>query len=68
MDAAGALLGPPIVGFIYDQTGSYTLGAVFSGVSHLLGVCSLCCIPSLQDHIAELRQILGTKKVEGFNF
>ena len=37
-------LGPPLVGFIYDNTKSYTISFILSGVMFLVGALLMCII------------------------
>lgn len=44
-------LGPPIVGFLYDKTNSYTPGFVFAGVMIAFSGLILFCIPPIQTYL-----------------
>lgn len=49
----GSFIGPPIAGFMYDETQSYTLSFLFAGSSMVLsGLILYFCIPILQRNSA----------------
>jgi len=57
-DVLGAILGPPIAGWIFDSTGSYSGAAAFTAASLAAGLASLLCIPSKEEHEKELAERL----------
>lgn len=47
----GSFIGPPIAGFMFDQTQSYTLSFLFAGSSMVFsGLILYFCIPILQSN------------------
>lgn len=46
-------IGPPIVGFLYDQTESYAPGFVFAGTMIALSGFMFFFIPTLQKYLAK---------------
>jgi MFS family permease len=56
---SGALLGPPAVGFLYDEFGTYFWGGVFTGTFLLGGAGALFFIPSVEAHQAQLAVALA---------
>jgi hypothetical protein len=62
----GSLLGPPIVGWIYDADGEdYFGGAVYTAVCFLLAGVSLFSIPSLAVHDKLLVELIAEQKGGG---
>jgi len=45
----GYLFGPTVVGYLYDEYGSYTYGSAFTGISLTVGIIALGCIPNANE-------------------
>jgi len=45
----GYLFGPTVVGYLYDVYGSYTYGAMFTGISITVGIVALGFIPNANE-------------------
>lgn len=47
----GSVLGPPITGILFDQTGSYTIGIYIAAALTLISLIFLLFLPKLQTNL-----------------
>jgi len=47
--ALGNLLGPPIAGFVFDETGSYSVGVWLAATSILVAFATLHCVQPTEE-------------------
>lgn len=47
-------VGPPIAGMLYDQTNSYKMSFILSGIPPLIGACVMCLMRFVKNDVKDL--------------
>ena len=58
------MLGPPLVGWLYDALGSYTIPLVLVGVAEFLSAAAMCYVPTLERKQQEAEREAAAKEAE----
>ena len=63
IEAITLMLGPPLVGWLYDLLGSYTIPLVLVGVAEFLSAAAMCYVPTLVRQQQEAERQAAAKEV-----